>query len=285
MAQRIMSGTPARQLLRLVDAARMIDDDLPLPFREVGVNSDARVIAAHPLGQHLEAMAGSALAVSFDHFRSALAFVRFGEMPAFAQVTLFRSAHELAIRTEWMLDSAQTIETRIARGCGIYLADLDERAKFDKSALIAYRPPAKPAHKRIDDLRTAGREHGMLSDKGFFPGETIATLDLFKAHEPAVIGADGKSACGSTWWRLLSAFAHGKNWPIGMLDHSVVTPATDGGVGVRAVESSDVALAAVATRAGAALRRAFEVRFHVYGVDVSEGVRLLPSSEVVGMAD
>jgi hypothetical protein len=78
--------------------------------------------------------------------------------------------------------------------------DYEERKKLeDAMGQVAVRPPAKSAADRLNDLLAEASLRGL----------TQVAVELFDRYEPARQGAKG-----SYIYRLLSGYAHGKQWAV-----------------------------------------------------------------------
>jgi hypothetical protein len=121
-------------------------------------------------------------------------YVRGRVVPTFAHMTLLRSVIEGASTTRWLVQASATSSTRVARGIGAALADLEERGKVERLAApetLSRGRRGKSAADRITDMRASAAAAGQSI-------ETRGHTWLAEHHGP-----------GAATYRVLCAFAHG----------------------------------------------------------------------------
>jgi hypothetical protein len=133
-----------------------------------------------------------------------------GLHPTFAQMTLVRAGLEGAVTARWLVDLRATPDMRVARGVAVALDDYQERAKFERSANLTPPPAgdmAKSAAVRIEELK-ANRESAGLPVV-HYPSTTL------------LMGEFGGIESDGIWlYRLVSAFAHAKQWSLAGTDRT-----------------------------------------------------------------
>lgn len=167
--------------------------------------------------------------------------------PMSAHATLSRAAIEGAAITRWLADQRVTPAERRRRGVGFQLADYRERQKFEQSSglgRVPRTPPARSAAERVDELQ---REMGALKLSGKrMPNST----ELFQGFG---LIRGGKPVDLEWLYRATSAFAHGQQWSILLLERGEAVGAVHASRSQSHLVSADdrfaVALAAIATEA------------------------------------
>lgn len=172
--------------------------------------SPARVDAALPAGRTAYDLATSAWLSGGDNLL-AWHHLRLGAsvQPPSAQYTLLRGALEGAVTCRWLVDPWATSKERRRRGAIAQLEDYVERGKFEAS--IDTRPfvaPAKSGADRAADLRQLLVSEGEMAADATADPRSLSMTDRFKLYA-MTSGYDG-----SWLYRVLSAFAHGRQWPL-----------------------------------------------------------------------
>jgi hypothetical protein len=106
--------------------------------------------------------AAMAIRNGLDHLLAWRSVLRAGVMPAYAHMSLLRTAYEAALLAYWLVEPGVDPATRHARGIAAREADYKERRKFEESAGIT-TPPAggKLAVDRQSDLMARAVQLGM----------------------------------------------------------------------------------------------------------------------------
>ncbi|HVM31464.1 MAG TPA: hypothetical protein VM305_11920 [Candidatus Limnocylindrales bacterium] len=146
--------------------------------------------------------------------------------PHAAQYTLVRGALEGAVTCRWLTDPYVAPERRRLRGAAAQLEDFAERRKFEES--IGAGPfvlPAKSGADREADFKDLLIEQDMVPEERMDDFRTMGITDRCK-HYALVSGRDG-----SWLYRVLSAYAHGMQWPLlafGQIVEQIEAPSGDG---------------------------------------------------------
>jgi hypothetical protein len=103
---------------------------------------------------------------SLDNLLARRAVVDTGGAPAYAHLSMRRTAHECAHSAHWLIDTILDAPERIARGVAARAVDLDERLKCEAAVrLTTPVPPMVSAGQRLADLMVPPR-------RGGWPGST-----------------------------------------------------------------------------------------------------------------
>jgi hypothetical protein len=170
------------------------------------------------------------LNVSVDHLFAWGLIIRGGLLPIYSEMTLLRGALEGALISRWLLDPRATPMTRVAQGVAAQRDDYDERRKFEESIKAPPRPAGagKSGADRLADLTKVRDRDG------------IPVVPFRRAtYLAAGYGVPGYSDI-SWLYRLVSAFAHAKEWALTATTLGLSTDAHTPGVkygGVTASES------------------------------------------------
>ena len=159
--------------------------------------------------------AATSIASSIDHLR-AVAIVASGRrIPTFALMTLVRTAHECALDAQWLLDDVDE-EERVLRGVRVQYEDYTERRKFEQSS---NRPPPSKGKLAADRLADLMRDAAALSLLPVAADGTIHApkpppnaVELFDLYESSQASSGGPVVKGQLFYRLMSGYAHGKQW-------------------------------------------------------------------------
>ncbi|MEZ5412070.1 MAG: hypothetical protein R2761_28800 [Acidimicrobiales bacterium] len=162
-------------------------------------------------------LAGVSLSSSLDHLFAHLIIVEARKIPAFGCMSLLRAAHETALVARWLVDPSIGSVEQCERAVGAQYADYNERDKLERSlGITAAAGGGKTAIDRRADFMGKAKAMGMtkVDRKGdTVPKRPLPTVvDLFNLYESEVVA--GKSLPGEVWYRLYSAFTHGKQWHI-----------------------------------------------------------------------
>ncbi len=157
-----------------------------------------------PMGQQAWILGFTAVNVGIDHLEVWRRLAEARIQPTFAHLTLIRGALEGAALARYLADPKIDGHERLRRGVGAYDADLEERAKYEPRRPDLISPTGKTARERRKDL---AEDCEVLRIK---PRQLLGPTELCARYIDTVI----KQRDGEYVYRLLSAFAHGKQWPI-----------------------------------------------------------------------
>lgn len=165
--------------------------------------SEAAKDASAPLGHHGQIMAIDHLSCGVEHLVVWRRLLLAGVQPYAAHMTLVRGAMEGAVTCRWLIDPRADSADRIRRGVALLLEDYGNRRDFERDigiAADAIKPPAKSAADRYTELRAARTANKIGATQ--VPKMTA----LFGGY------AGLQAGHGRAIYRLLSAYAHGKQW-------------------------------------------------------------------------
>jgi hypothetical protein len=234
--------------------------ETPPPF-----GSRAAELADDALGERALHIASTSLASALDHVGMMGRIFASRELPPYALFGLARTALEGALTAEWLMEPGLSLSDQIARGVGAQCDDYDQRAKLETA--IGLQPTGKT--KRAVDRKAAymskalDRHHAKLNEDGALvpTRPLLAVVALFDRFEEWTVTRAGGSEIrvpGSALYRVLSAFAHSKQWA-NML--SEMTPAVErdgNGHTIVSIVASDDVLRHAFVRPVDAIRRALD---------------------------
>ena len=225
------------RLAEVLAPAPMLFDRLGVLARAAGVpGSKASEDASMPLGHHVRILAVDHLSTGLEHLVMWRRLLMSGVQPNAVHMTLVRGAMEGAVNCRWLIDPRRDDTERVRRGVAMLLDDYANRRGFEKDFGIspdAITPPAKSGADRYTELKvergTAGIGRITMPDMTTLFGGYIGLTP----------------ARGRAMYRLLSAFAHGKQWKGLTADFEEADSAADfpGGRVVRVTANDDVSLA------------------------------------------
>jgi hypothetical protein len=196
--------------------------------------SNAATDEASPLGHHVRIMAIDHLITGLDHLVMWHRLLTAGVQPYASHITLIRGAMEGAVTCRWLIDPREDSAGRVRRGVALLLEDYGNRDDFERDFGIAdaIKPPAKTAAARRAELKAA-----RIAAK-IGPTQAPKMTTLFGGY----IGLP--PARGRAIYRLLSAWAHGKQWKGMTAKFEIVegAVAVPGGKLVRATANDDLSL-------------------------------------------
>jgi hypothetical protein len=168
-------------------------------------------------------------------------------------MTLLRGSLEGSVLCRWLLDPAISGEERLRRGAGAQLDDYRERGKFERLRPDPVAEGGMSAKQRIDELEHELKRRGLKAVQLLGPTELCARYALGSTE----LG-DGEFV-----YRLLSAFAHAKQWAImPASDYAEHGPMGDlPGVELLAVRASHQVAGALTSIAMDTLRAAMDELF------------------------
>lgn len=158
-------------------------------------------------------LAAVSLRAALDHLVTWQRVYAAGFRPTYAHLSLIRTAHEGAWLAYWLMEPGVDSAARLARGVAAQCDDYHERRKVEEAiGLSSVTPPAKLAVDRLADLMVEATSRGLTrpNKKGdpILSTPLLSAVELFDKYEPV-----GKSR-GSYLYRLLSGYAHGKQWAV-----------------------------------------------------------------------
>lgn len=156
-----------------------------------------------PLGHHVRVLATDCLSSGLEHLVIWHRLLTAGVQPYATHMTLIRGAMEGAVTCRWLIDPRTVSAERVRRGVALLLDDYRSRRDFERDLnlpLDAIRPPAKSGAQRYAELRD---ERDALR---------IGRVDVptMTARFSGYAVPDGRQ--GRALYRLLSAYAHGRQW-------------------------------------------------------------------------
>lgn len=183
----------------------------PVLFEHLGVTARAGIAPGSPaaedatseLGHHTRIMAMDHLSTGLEHLVVWHRLLTGGSQPYATHMTLIRGAMEGAVTCRWLIDPRQDSAERVRRGVALLLEDYGNRRDFERDFGIdpaAIKPPAKSGDDRYKEL-LAARDAAKIGPIKV-PSMTYR-LGGYSHLEPGP---------GRAIYRLLSAYAHGKQW-------------------------------------------------------------------------
>lgn len=196
---------------RLDDLVKRLDVALTTPAAEGSAAAKETLVEAQAYAHDLAAVS---LRSAIDHLLAWRLLLQAGVVPAFAHMSLLRTANESALLARWLTDPGIDPFERHARGVAAQVEDYDERRKFEEAVGATAPPPpsrAKLAKERLTALMAEASQLGMTKTnkrgdpvlKTTVPG----IVELFDLYVPT-----GTAAKGQAFYRLYSGYAHGKQW-------------------------------------------------------------------------
>lgn len=173
------------------------------------VGSPAQVDASRSLGNATFTHAAIASSIAVDHVEAWHRLLSVGRLQTLAaHASLARAAMEGAVTCRWLVDPRIDSEERRWRGAIAELEDHRQRREFERTAGITDHPPPSRsgAERYAEHERRMRRERVWRADHN---QRMPAVTDLFREYAIA-----DKPGGGEWLYRLLSAFAHGKQWSI-----------------------------------------------------------------------
>lgn len=165
--------------------------------------SEAAKDAAAPLGHNGQILAVDHLSSGIEHLVMWNRLLTSGVQPNTIHMTLIRGAMEGAVTCRWLIDPRAASRERVGRGVALLLEDYRNRHDFERDFGIPsekVKPPAKTGADRRAELLAERTAHkiGVVNVPKMTP--------LFGGY----IGLE--PGPGRATYRLLSAYAHGKQW-------------------------------------------------------------------------
>jgi hypothetical protein len=157
------------------------------------------------VGQHVAFLATQHLSNGIQHLLAWHELFKAETQPIAAHLTLVRGAVEGAVLCRWLVDPGNDSAERLRRGAALQLEDYRHRLCFEEDWGISADafPHGKAGAARREDLRR-------VCDKaGIVPPKVPGWMDL------AGMYADFRTPdIGRGWYRLLSGYTHGMEWPL-----------------------------------------------------------------------
>ncbi len=220
--------------------------------------SEAATDESSPLGRHLRIMAINQLTTGIEHLVMWHRLLTVGVHPIGVHMTLIRGAMEGPVTCRWLTDPREDSAERIRRGVALLLEDYGNRRDFERDFGIApdaIKSPAKSAAVRIRELQSE-RDAAKIG-RTRVPGLT-AQFDGYAGLPPAR---------GRAVYRLLSAWAHGKQWKDLTAKFEVVEDAVPvpGGRIVKVTANDDLSVVLAALRMTTATKALDELEAYCPG--------------------
>lgn len=220
--------------------------------------SAASVETADRIRAYAYDQATTALRAALDHLRAWRTLLAAGEMPAYAHLSLLRTAHEAALFAYWLVDPSIGPDARMGRGVAVQAADYEERRKFEEAAgRTAADPPGKLAVDRLSDLMAAARGLNLVRQNrngvDILAVAVPPTVELFDRYEPVRPGP----AKAQYLYRLYSGYAHAKQWAT-MLGAAQQAPFDPSGRTLALTQGNDLVAVAATQRATLAVSRSLD---------------------------
>lgn len=165
--------------------------------------SDAAKDAAAPLGHHGQILAVDHLSSGIEHLVIWNRLLTSGVQPNTVHMTLVRGAMEGAVTSRWLIDPRAGSGERIGRGVALLLDDYANRRDFERDFGIPpekVKPPARTGADRRAELLAERTAHKI----------GVVKVPTMTALFGAYVGLE--PGPGRAIYRLLSAYAHGKQW-------------------------------------------------------------------------
>lgn len=165
--------------------------------------SPAAEDAISQLGHNTRIMAIDHLSTGIEHLVVWHRLLAAGVQPYATHMTLIRGALEGAVTCRWLLDPPRDSAERVRRGVAVLLEDYGNRRGFERDFGIdpeAIKPPAKSGAERYKELQ-AERDAAKIG-----PIKVPSMTYRFGGYVGLQPGP------GRAIYRLLSAYAHGKQW-------------------------------------------------------------------------
>jgi hypothetical protein len=192
------------RLAEILAQAPILFDHLGAVARAgVSPGSEAAKDASVPLGRHVRIMAIDHLSTGIEHLAMWHRLLIAGVQPNTVHMTLIRGAMEGAVTCRWLIDTREDSAERVRRSVALLLDDYGNRRDFERDFGIpahVIKPPAKSGAERYTELRTERDAAGI--------GRTKVPSMTYRFG--GYIGLP--PARGRAIYRLLSAYAHGKQW-------------------------------------------------------------------------
>lgn len=224
------------RLAQILARAPVLFDRLGAAARAgIAPGSQAAEDATSVLGHHTRIMAIDHLATGIEHLVIWHRLLTGGSQPFATHMTLIRGAMEGAVTCRWLIDPRQDPAERVRRGVALLLDDYGNRRDFERDFGIdpaAIKPPAKSGADRYKELQTE-RESVKIG-----PIKVPSMTYRFGGY----IGL--RPGPGRAIYRLLSAYAHGKQWKGLTTKIQVVEEATEvrGGKVVKVTANDDMSV-------------------------------------------
>lgn len=215
----------------------------PILFDHLGATARVGIVPGSPasedatseLGHHARILAMDHLATGLEHLVIWHRLLTGGSQPFATHMTLIRGAMEGAVTCRWLIDPRQDSAERVRRGVALLLEDYGNRRDFERDFGIepaAIKPPAKSGADRYKELQ-AERDVAKIG-----PIKVPSMTYRFGGYSHLEAGL------GRAIYRLLSAYAHGKQWKGLTTKIQVVEAAAEvrGGKVVKVSANDDMAL-------------------------------------------
>lgn len=186
-----------------------------LPERGSAADRDC----VEPLAVHAHQYPNGLLNGSYDHLLTLKATVVDGRIiPTYAAMTLLRGSFEAVWMARWVLDDSDG--DRIIRGASLHYEDLRQRKNLETALGAPERRagPTRSATDRLTELRDEANNSDAFGERGVEAVKLPKYIELARMYPtpPAAGVAVGPSE-GEEWlYRLLSGYAHSRQWVAGL---------------------------------------------------------------------
>ena len=198
----------------MADERRALDEslrglgDLYARYQRLGQRGPARNSLASrdgpaELGQYAWVLGASAMSSAIDHLIS-WNELRQRVHPTYGHMTLLRGSLEGSVLCRWLVDPKASAEERLRRGAGAQRHDFQERGKFERLRTDPINEGGATAKQRIAELDRA------MAKARLKPIQLLGPTDLCARY----VADASDLGSGEFVYRLLSAFAHAKQWAI-----------------------------------------------------------------------
>jgi hypothetical protein len=192
-------------------------------------------------GAEVGSVAIGRIASAIDHLYTWQRIILGGSIPAFSGYSLLRPVFEGSVQARWVLDSAETSETRTGRGAGVRLADLNWRSKLEADLATdstwMSEPTFKAAGDRMTEIRDGAAKHGIQCIR------LLDTAELMRRYAIHTTPPD------VVWFRVTSGVMHGQIWSASLAEvETVSTGATMSTMKLTANQGIAAVVTAVAVR-------------------------------------
>lgn len=192
------------RLAQVLARAPLLHDRLGATARAgIAPGSPAAEDATAELGHHTRIMAIDHLATGLEQLVIWQRLLTAGSQPFAAHMTLIRGAMEGAVTCRWLIDPRQDSAERVRRGVALLLDDYGNRRDFERDFGIdpaAIKPPAKSGADRFKELQSE-------RDAANIGRVKVETMTYRFGGYAGLQPGPGRAI-----YRLLSAYAHGKQW-------------------------------------------------------------------------
>lgn len=208
-------------------------------------NARSKRVGGDAVGERAYQLANAHVASAIDHVRLMHAVFKGGQLPPYSIFSLARTAYESAVQALWLMDPELDEDQQLARAVGAQFAEYNEREKAENEMGLKPAPGGQTSAQRRETYLAHAEVKGLTklsATRDLVPLEAMpATYDLFLKYGTVTVD-DGNgndvTVSGGIKYRLLSAFAHGKQWANMLIDMEPTKTLPSGGT-IAKVEASD----------------------------------------------